>query len=361
MDWRPFASLRRPGYDILIVWDYREFTFNWRPFFRYDEICLVAWGEGVFVASTTVHEIEPRITARIAVNGTLTPLDDVYGMPASAWRVLRNTLSPGTWRRYLQRCCTSHACFEELLDNAPRRTMAGLCDELEALETHAIFHVDQMTDWDLAVVSADDAVFPASSQLRAWKGMAPTCLVEGGHWPDLQRVLDSFIVDKERGGAAVSRLPGVASRLMRAFDDVFGPGDIVGNVIEVSGRLITADLWAPRTDPRAKLMVWNAGDIAGQMPCDVAFEQCDPEVRMRRQPSSTAGFIFSACALETFNSPREFLRECERVLVPGGYLAIATELQAAVAHRSKIYLPSGFELLTARDTPCAILVGRRFE
>ena len=42
MDWRPFASLSRPGYDILVIWDYRDLLFDWKPLFRYDEICLIA-------------------------------------------------------------------------------------------------------------------------------------------------------------------------------------------------------------------------------------------------------------------------------------------------------------------------------
>ena len=72
MDWRVFRHMRRHGYDIIIVWDYRQLTFDWSVVASYDEICLVAWSMGVFAASVTIHEILPRITKSIAVGGTPT-------------------------------------------------------------------------------------------------------------------------------------------------------------------------------------------------------------------------------------------------------------------------------------------------
>ena len=56
MVWRPFRELSLPGYDIMVLWDYRDLTFNWKPLMAYDEVCLVAWSMGVFAASVTIHE-----------------------------------------------------------------------------------------------------------------------------------------------------------------------------------------------------------------------------------------------------------------------------------------------------------------
>ena len=39
MDWRPFRGLEAHGYDIAVVWDYRELTADWSDILRrYDEV-----------------------------------------------------------------------------------------------------------------------------------------------------------------------------------------------------------------------------------------------------------------------------------------------------------------------------------
>lgn len=362
-DWRPFGDLYVPGYDIAVVWDYKELTFSWKSFLRYDEICLVAWSFGVFVASTTIHEIEPRITLRVAVNGTLTPLDEYCGTSPSTWRRLENTLSPSVWRRFLQSCCGSAEQFEWLCDRMPRRTLADIREELKALETHTIFHVEQIDAWDIAVVGAHDSLFPVASQLNAWRGRATVRVIDSGHLPDFGELLTALTVDKKRVAevygrpreegaedalAVVNRR--VASTLMDRFDAVFGSAPVIGNVIEVSGggQAMTLSRWFPRTDPRARLLMWNITGPVVEMPRSLVFEQCDAEVRVKRHPSRSAGFIFTAMALQWHNSPRDFLLECERVLVPGGYLAVAVPV-APARPEGTVMRPADCRLLSARN------------
>lgn len=76
MDANVFSHVRRPGYDVMVVWDYRTFHIDWSVCEPYEEICLLAWSMGVFAASQTTQAIDYKITCRIAVNGTLRPIDD---------------------------------------------------------------------------------------------------------------------------------------------------------------------------------------------------------------------------------------------------------------------------------------------
>ena len=77
MDNNPFEGLHRDGYDIVVIWDYRDFTIDWGIVARYREICILAWSMGVYAASMSTHAIDSRITKRIAVNGTLKPVDNL--------------------------------------------------------------------------------------------------------------------------------------------------------------------------------------------------------------------------------------------------------------------------------------------
>lgn len=363
MDWRPFATLDHPDYDIAVVWDYRELSFSWKPYFRYDEICLIAWSMGVFAASVTIHEISPRITMRIAVNGTLTPIDDRFGIPPAIWHGTLNALAPSTWRKFQRRMCDSADQYAEFSENAPKRTIEELKEELIALETHTIFHVEQITDWDLAIISCHDAIFPPAHQTTAWHGIAPIRELDCGHLPDFSALLRRLIKDKNHVGrcfdkARLSYARGaivqheIANDLMKKFDQKReNETAIIGNVIEVGPGVdcYLTHKWLPRTDPRARLRLWDLVDIdTSDFGPNVTFERCDAEVRIRRQPSESVGFIFSASTIQWFNSPRDFLKECERVLVPGGWLAISSFVHGNLAELTSV-TGNGLQLLTLND------------
>lgn len=341
MDWRVFAHLSHPGYDIMVIWDYRELSFNWQPLFKYDEICVIAWSMGVFAASATMHEILPRVTMRVAVNGTLHPIDEQRGIPPAIWHGTLNALSPATLRKFHRRMCVSAEQFAEFQQNSPRRTMAELAEELVALETHTMFHTEQVSCWDMAIISSHDGIFPPANQSRAWRGIAPVRVLDSGHLPDFGQIIRRLVIDKSRVSQRFHNAAStytdsatiqhrIAAGLMARFDLTFGRKDIVGNVIEIgpgTGGHLTRR-WIERTDPRAKLMLWDIAPVeTGTYAPHAVFEQCDAEVRIRRQATASAAFIFSSSTVQWFNSPREFIRECERVLVPGGYLVLSSFIQ----------------------------------
>ncbi len=197
MDWRVFRHMRRHGYDIIIVWDYRQLTFDWSVVASYDEICLVAWSMGVFAASVTIHEILPRITKSIAVGGTPDPISDTLGIPVEIYRGTAEGLNAGNLRKFHRRMCLDAGHYSAFREVAPRRDISSLRDELYALETHTIFHAPQVCRWDLAIIGRHDRIFPPANQMRAWRDKAPTVITEDAHLPDMQSIIDDYIVDKD--------------------------------------------------------------------------------------------------------------------------------------------------------------------
>lgn len=361
MDWRPFRGLTAEGYDIMVIWDYRRLTYNWQPLMRYDEICLLAWSMGVFAASVTIHELLPRITKRIAVNGTLTPVDDHKGIPEAIFHGTLAGLTPNNLRKFQRRMCTSAAEFADFSARKPKRPFEDVLDELQALDTHSVFHVPQVTQWDLAVVSRRDAIFPAANQVNAWSGIAPVQLMQAGHLPDFTLLLSRLFINKSlvssRFGASAETYPEhatvqhkIAGRLYRQLQSVRGTAPITGNVIEVGpGDGTLTAMYAP-AHSGGPIMLWDIAGIPDRvtsLSADCRPEQCDAEIRMRRTAGASAAYILTSSTVQWFNSPASFLRECSRVLAPGGWLVLSSFVQGNLPELSTT-IGTGLQLPTAQ-------------
>lgn len=341
MDWRPFRNLEHPGYDILVVWDYRDLTFNWQPLLAYDEICLLAWSMGVFAASLTIHEIDSRITKRIAVNGTLDPISSRFGIPEATYHGTLNRLSPGSLRKFYRRMCTSAEEFETFWANAPRRSVEELAQELRDIETHTIFHVEQINRWDLAVISRHDAIFPMQNQVNAWRPTTAIQFMEAGHLPDFSLLISHLFIDKDRVRSRFAGSAGtypssavvqtrIADALARRFSRVLAGRPVVGNVLEVGcGSGLFTSRYAPLV-AEGSIRLWDIASSAsaaadcGEAAVPVRFECVDAEVAIRKVPAESVSVILSASTMQWFNSPESFIRECGRALVDGGLLVFST-------------------------------------
>ncbi len=133
MDANPFRHISRPGYDTLVVWDYRDLYADWSFVANYDEIVLIAWSMGVYAASKTIHSIDHLITAKIAVNGTMMPVDDLHGIPVGVYEGTTATLDDRNLRKFFRRMCGDRETTERFLATAPERGVEELIEELNAI------------------------------------------------------------------------------------------------------------------------------------------------------------------------------------------------------------------------------------
>ncbi len=364
MDSRPFRELTFDGYDILIIWDYRDLTFNWTPLLRYDEICLIAWSMGVFAASLTIHEIEPRITKRIAISGTLDPISDRRGIPVSIFHGTINALTPGSLSKFYRRMCVSAEQFAAFNERRPKRSVDELIDELNAIETQTIFHTEQVERWDLAIVGREDRIFPAANQLASWRQTAPTVIMDFGHLPDFAYIIRQYIIDKanvERRFSSCSTTydnAGVAQRkiaetLVGLFEKSAGltsESRLEGDTLEIGcGSGFLTRLYMSRLAPDSPHLLWDIADIdSSAFAPDARFSRCDAEVAIRKFPSHSLKYIFSASTIQWFNSPATFLRECERVIIPGGYLVLSAFVMNNLKEVTDI-IDTGLKLPSANE------------
>lgn len=339
MDPAPFRHLERPGYDIAVVWDYRSLSIDWSFCKDYDEICILAWSLGVYASAVTTLPIEDKVTRRIAVNGTLYPVDRLRGIPEATFAGTLDGLTERSLHKFYRRVAGTRERFESFAQTMPDRDIEGLKDELLSFYPFPLLPCEPVRRWDTVLIGREDAIFPAVNQYRAWAG-APVTFVDEPHLMDFQKIIDRYIIDKQRTGERFSRgmsatyqeAATVQSEIVDRIDSLLDSNDIsaiFGNadsrILEIgSGTgMLSRRLYA-RKHSEAAMELW---DIAADAPLTGSrthFVCTDAELELHRRKSGSFDLIASASTVQWFNSPTRFLAECNRLLRSGGYAVVST-------------------------------------
>lgn len=133
MDYHPFSSIQCSGYDIAVIWDYRNDNIDLTEFSSYNEVTVLAWSMGVWAASRIIPQSGLPVTLTIAVNGSYAPVDDRKGIPADIYKATVDALSPASLIRFYRRMAGSSAAFERFKETLPQRQADELADELRRI------------------------------------------------------------------------------------------------------------------------------------------------------------------------------------------------------------------------------------
>jgi len=342
MDAKVFSKMRRPGYDVMVVWDYRSFYIDWTCTEAYSEICLLAWSMGVFAASQTIQAIEYKTTRRIAVNGTQQPIDDALGIPESIFYGTLNGLTEASVAKFNRRMCASRLEYEAFCANKPSRDIDELREELQAIADRLILHTPSNISWDFAIAGREDRIFPFFNQRRSWQQAGvPLEIVDKGHYFDFQGLIDRHFIDKglvgERFGAGMATYNRNASvqidvverlmEMLRALGITREVTTAQNAVLEIGSGSGTLSRAVASLTEDARIVMWDlAAPIPGGLPPGRKYEfsNCDAELAIAKVAPESFDHIFSASTMQWFNSPEKFLKNCHRALKPGGYAVLTT-------------------------------------
>ncbi|MDE6158068.1 MAG: DUF452 family protein, partial [Muribaculaceae bacterium] len=331
--------IRDRGYDIAVIWDYRSLTIDWTFCNRYCEICIVAWSLGVYASAVTTHPIEQKVTRRIAVNGTLYPVDRLRGIPEATFAGTLDGLTERSLHKFYRRMAGSKERFDTFAATMPQRDIEGLKEELLSFYPFPLMPCTPVARWDTVIAGREDAIFPAVNQARAWYGY-PVTFVDEPHLMDFQKIIDRYIIDKQRTGERFSKgmagsyhdAASVQAAIVGRIDSLLGRADLSEcmahqdcHILEIgSGSGLLSRCLYARKHRDALLEMW---DLAAEAPftgADVTFASTDAELGIWQCQSASVDIIASASTIQWFNSPTRFLTECQRVLKPGGYAVLST-------------------------------------
>lgn len=340
MDDAVFSDIALPGYDVMVVRDYRSFHIDWSCVEKYDEVCLLAWSMGVFAATQTTQAIDYKITRRIAVNGTATPVDDTTGIPESVFYGTLEGLDESRLAKFRRRMCATRQDFEAFSAVTPQRDVDELRDELRAIADRLILSVPSDFRWDLAIIGLNDRIFPPANQRRAWQQAdVPIKTLPSGHYTDFKTIVSGNFIDKtgmaDRFAAQVDSYTDEAVVQNQIVERLFEIARREGilhrlrsercNVLEIGCGAGALSRLIAREAAQASVTLWDlAAPCPRDLPRQVEYLKCDAELQMPRLRAGSIDIIFSASTMQWFNSPDRFLYHCARVLRPGGMALLST-------------------------------------
>lgn len=146
--------------DILFVSDYRDLSADLPDLSGYEQVSLLAWSFGVAAYGHWQHGRLDPFQRRIAVNGSLTPVDRERGIPPVVMQKTIETLSAASYLRFITRVFGAGQP-EAAIDIAARQ------EELRAVAARG---AAPDPGFDHVWISEKDKIFPAANLKRAWAG-----------------------------------------------------------------------------------------------------------------------------------------------------------------------------------------------
>ncbi|MGM9798959.1 MAG: DUF452 family protein [Parabacteroides sp.] len=190
-----FEALSLPvGADVWVGYDYRSLTIP-EQFDRFEEVHLIAWSLGVWVATALWGKASP-FTTTTAINGTPFPVHTEWGIPPAIFEGTLAHLDTDGLRRFDRRMCGDRAtlqCYQQLTP-IPE---ADKAEELRALyqmiDTTEIDNQEAEAFWNRAIISTADRIFPTANQQAYWAGKAEILSIEAPHLPFYQPELSESL------------------------------------------------------------------------------------------------------------------------------------------------------------------------
>ena len=161
------------NFDVLMFYDYNtletEFCIDFIN--QYQKKYLIAWSMGVMIGSIYLSKYNGSFNSTIAINGTLKPIDDEYGIHPKIYDLTIKGFDEKGRNRFI------NSMFLKKQEINPSRNIQNQHSELIALKNYK-----SNTDFKYTkvIISDNDKIIPTKSQVKFW-GVEPN--IKAGHCP----------------------------------------------------------------------------------------------------------------------------------------------------------------------------------
>jgi biotin synthesis protein BioG len=186
MDSNPLNHLEPLNYDVLTYYNYNNLDIEdlaINEIEKYSDIILIGWSMGVWTANYFSGFL-PEIKQAIAINGTLLPIDDNYGIPRTIFQATLDNFKPETREKFYKRMFSTNEDFNRFLKHQPERKFNDQKAELVALQSH-IQSVNSETKilFTKAIIGKSDKIIPSKNQISFWQDRTSVSVIDASHYP----------------------------------------------------------------------------------------------------------------------------------------------------------------------------------
>ena len=170
MDESVISHLEPENCDVIMFYDYNtlDVDFDFSVLNKYSQKYLVSWSMGVMCA--TLFNIEYKSVT--AINGTLSPIDDKFGIPKRIYDLTIRGFSPIGRDKFVKNMFDTEVELPSV-----KREFEEQKSELSALKNYS---ANTDFKYNKILISNNDKIIPTKNQVAFW-GIEPN--LDSGHCP----------------------------------------------------------------------------------------------------------------------------------------------------------------------------------
>lgn len=156
------------GYDVVVGYDYREFTDCCTLASGYDQVVLFAWSIGVWATERlAVEGLLPQTFRKVAFAGSPLIRHNQFGIPEATFDLTLQNLSE-TSREVFNRRMVGGRRLKKLFDEFAKRPTEELRSELERVRDIELNRPikSPIVQWDGLVIATRDRIIPCDNLVR---------------------------------------------------------------------------------------------------------------------------------------------------------------------------------------------------
>lgn len=186
MDAAPFRFLAAKHCDVLLIHDYRQLPTHFdlsSLLANYTRLHLIGWSMGVWVAAHVLTGQAKRFSTRLALAGTLRPIDDKQGIPQENYASLCQNLNPAALSSFYSAMFDGNEQeLRHFLLHCPQQGLPDLQEELLAFQQAYRSFGPAQDIFEHKIITSRDRIFSARNQMRHW-GRDNSLLRNWPHFP----------------------------------------------------------------------------------------------------------------------------------------------------------------------------------
>ena len=145
------------NFDVIMFYDYNslKIDFDFENFNIYKKCHLIAWSMGVMIS--TLFNL--KYDSATAINGTLYPIDDNFGIPKKIYELTLKNFNPESSQKFVKNM------FKENSNLTISRDFENIKSELNALKN---YESNKNFKFTKVLLSSTDKIIPTKNQMNYW-------------------------------------------------------------------------------------------------------------------------------------------------------------------------------------------------